>query len=116
MDAVEFLKEQERMCGSFESCLECPCDDQNNGFNMSCGRLKEEKPEAFVAIIEKWSKEHPVKTRQGEFLKMFPDVKIQKGVIDIGPCVLDRKIKDSCCGRHGTCFDCRKRYWLEEIG
>lgn len=114
MDAVEFLKEKERMCSKCGMCAVCPADKQNNGFDMDCDSLEVKKPEELVAIVEKWSAEHPVKTRQGEFLKMFPDVKIQNGVIDIGPCVIDKKIKDSC-GRHGTCFDCRKKYWLEEV-
>lgn len=115
MDAVEFLKEKERMCGSFESCLECPCDDQNNGFNMSCGCLKDEKPEEFVAIIEKWSAEHPVKTRQGEFLEIYPRARCKPdGILSMCPRHLDDDYKnDHDCSR-SLCGECRKQYWLTE--
>ena len=112
MNVVEFLKESKRLCASFKYCKECPVYVDFSGCAVKpIVGANEEKTEA---IIEKWSREHPAKTRQSEFLKMFPDVKIQNGVIDIGPCVIDKKIKDSC-GRHGTCFDCRKKYWLEEV-
>lgn len=26
----------------------------------------------MISIVEQWSKDHPIKTRQSEFLKMFP--------------------------------------------
>lgn len=119
MDAVEFLKEKERMCRSYncESCVKCPCEDINNGFDMTCEDLAIEKPEAFVAIIEKWSAKHPVKTRQSEFLEMFPDAKINSdGVIDIAPCFFDKKIEHHCDEKYDSCDDCYKEYWLSEIG
>lgn len=119
MEAVKFLKEEDRMCDKYKyssdhTCSDCPCHSKRNGTDEICISLRKTDPAKYVEIVEKWSADHPVKTRQSEFLKMFPDVKIQNGVIDIGPCVIDKKIKDSC-GRHGTCFDCRKKYWLEEV-
>ena len=113
MDAVEFLKEKERMCRSYncESCVKCPCDDINNGFDMTCDCLEAENPERFVDIVERWSNEHPKKTRQGEFLKMFPNAKIEEGCLLICPIHCDKNEK---CGA-GRCVDCRKKYWLSEI-
>ena len=111
MDAVEFLKNKERMCREFESCSKCPADDQNNGLYMTCDCLETEKPEEFVAIVEKWSAEHPVNTRQSEFLKMFPNAKIKRGGVDICPCRVDTNMKCPVV----DCNDCRKEYWLEEI-
>ena len=64
MDAVEFLKEKERMCSKSGGCSKCPADYQNNGFCMDCEDLEDEKPEEFVTIVEMWSAEHPIKTRQ----------------------------------------------------
>ena len=110
MDAVEFLKIESRMCSEHTNCKECPVSSEKNGVGETCSYLRRFHTEKYVSAVEKWSKEHPIKTRQSEFLKMFPDVKIQHDVIDIGPCILDKKIKDSC-GRNGTCFDCRKKYW-----
>ena len=116
MDEVEFLKEKERMCSKCSACSRCPACKENNGFNMDCEDLQIENPEEFVAIIEKWSVEHPVKTRQGEFLKMFPNVKINSdGVIDIDPCFLDKKIEHHCDEKYDNCDDCYKEYWLSEI-
>lgn len=117
MDAVEFLKEKERMCRSYncESCVKCPCEDINNGFYMTCEDLEIKNPEEFVAIIEKWSVEHPVKTRQSELLKMFPGTRINlDGVIDIDPCFFDKKIEHHC-EKYDSCDDCYKEYWLSEI-
>lgn len=111
MDALKFLEECARMCNSIKECSSCPAYGKNCYITSV---LDSRDKEPLVLAVEKWSKEHPIKTRQSEFLKMFPDVKIQHDVIDIGPCILDKKIKDSC-GRNGTCFDCRKKYWLEEV-
>ena len=111
MDAVEFLKEKERMCRNCESCSKCPADDQNNGLDMTCDCLEAEKPEEFVAIVERWSAEHPVKTRQSEFLEMFPNANTQGGCLLICPFYLDKNEKCAC----GSCADCQKEYWLAEV-
>lgn len=113
MDAVEFLKEKERMCSKCSACSRCPVDKKNSGFYMDCEDLQIENPEDFVAIIEKWSVEHPVKTRQGEFLKMFPNAQtLQNGVLIVCPKLVDSEYKNNC---NGPCIDCRKKYWLSEI-
>ena len=115
MDAVEFLKEKERMCNKCSACSGCPVCKENNGFNMDCEDLQIENPEEFVAIIEKWSVEHPAKTRQSELLKMFPGTRINlDGVIDIDPCFFDKKIEHHC-EKYDSCDDCYKEYWLSEI-
>ena len=58
--------------------------------------------------------EHPVKTRQGEFMKMFPDVELEDNIIKILPCEINTKIKDKCY-RLRPCYGCRKKYWLAEV-
>lgn len=61
MDAVKYIKEFKRMCGSHPDCSDgCP-------LKRRCGLLwntnvNSESIEAIVAIVEKWSKEHPLKT------------------------------------------------------
>ena len=113
MDAVKFLKEYNRMCKSYgHDCGECGIDKMRNG--DGCTSIIHAHPEEAVSIVGKWSAEHPIKTRQSEFLKMFPDVKFADGVIDICPCQIDTKIKDNC-SRLSPCFNCRKEYWLAEV-
>lgn len=111
MDAVEFFKEKERMCSKYGMCAVCPADRQNNGFDMYCDDLEVKKPEELVAIVERWSAEHPKKTRQSRFLEMFPNAKIEEGCLLICPIHCDKNEK---CGA-GRCVDCRKKYWLSEI-
>lgn len=112
MDAVEFLKEKERMCSKCSACSRCPVCKENNGVYMDCEDLQIENPEEFVAIIEKWSVEHPVKTRQSEFLKMFPNAKMTElGSLKICPADVDRNIE--CSGE--SCTNCRGKYWLTEV-
>ena len=122
MDAVEFLKKQYRMCEALNShCEECGLSYVNNKTDHVCGDFIKKHPEETVAIVEKWSKEHPIKTRQSEFLKMFPDAQIFKGVLKIEPCeLIDSKLNSEEChsydefGLSGS-YECRKNYWLEEV-
>lgn len=90
MDALEFLKEERRMCNSFDiGCVKCPLGD------IGCCVSPEETDEEFereIAIVEQWSKEHPRKTRQSVFLEQFPNVRFDiNGIIDISPCQVDQE-------------------------
>ena len=75
---------------------------------------KKNHPEDAVAIVEKWSAEHPVKTRQSEILKIIPDATIRNGILITKPCEVNEKIKDRC-KKYDYCRDCRKEYWLAEV-
>ena len=105
MDAVEYVKQRKRMCDYYthNNCSKCPafsCEE--------CGGLN--GISTMVPIVEQWAKEHPVKTRQSEFLKQWPDARIDDGVIFLGPCVIDKS--------HKCTLDCKKcchDYWLKEI-
>lgn len=113
MDAVEFLKALGRLCNNYPCGDNCPlidsCDDESND-----GYVRK------VQIVEQWAKEHPVKTRQNEFLKQWPDAEIgDDGYPSVGPCQLykDMKEKDEngvCCKNCG-CGICRRDFWLKEI-
>lgn len=91
MDAVKFLKEKKRMCDFFHNqalCSKCPIQKLECG----TGELYDvEHMIAAVGAVEKWAKEHPKKTRQSEFLKLFPDVRRKDGVVDLHPCMIDTK-------------------------
>lgn len=112
MDAVKYLKEIVRMCKSMECCKDCafsggittfPCKSTNK-------KLEYRNPEEAVAIVEKWAAEHPVKTRQSEFLKIFPDA----APLGISPCRIDINMAGSeCCNK--SCAKCRREYWNQEV-
>lgn len=111
MDAVEFLRARRKLCDDNVCGESCPlfdcCDD-----DLEDDRVRQ------VLAVEQWAKEHPVKTRQSEFLKMWPDVEMVKGKPNIYPCVLDAKefIKDGKCREaHEGCEQCRHDFWLAEI-
>lgn len=89
MDAVEYLIEKRRATGNCNgACSQCIISSYKNGIGCSCNDLELRYPEKAVEIVEKWAAEHPKKTRQSEFLKMFPnarirgDVKVEFVVVD----------------------------------
>ena len=113
MDAVEYVKQRKRMCDYYANCGDCPavqyeeCSSLNGIANL-------------VPIVEKWAKEHPVKTRQSEFLKMWPDAEIGgDGLLSIAPCQLNIELlqceSQKDCEERGVCGKCRCDFWLKEI-
>lgn len=118
MDAVNFIVTRDRMCRSFNNrCRGCEIANRMDG-NESCNDYIKRCPAEAVAIVEKWSKEHPRKTRQSEFLKMFPRVeKAADGMVAFCPEDMDSKfvcpIKNG--GYRDQCIGCREKYWLEEV-
>lgn len=113
MDAVEYVKQRERMCAYYGSCDKCLANKV-----MGCASLV--KISQMVPIVEQWAKEHPVKTRQGDLLKMFPSALTADGVLCICPRTLDLKTYDidsGCIHMYDgvRCKDCRRDFWLKEI-
>ncbi len=105
MDAVEFLKERTRMCNYYMNyCRNCPGNETEYCATLCANAID------LVPIVEKWAKEHPVKTRQSEFLKMYPNARIADGVIFLGPCAIDNSYKCML-----DCKKCCRDYWLKEI-
>ena len=69
-----------------------------------------------VSKVEQWAKDHPVKTRQSELLKLFPNVKIDDGVIAFCPRNFFPEVERSTyCKKYDKCRECRKDYWLTEV-
>ena len=62
MDAVEYVKQRARMCDYYVNCGDCPASNYER-----CASL--DGIPNLVSIVEQWAKEHPIKTRQSEFLK-----------------------------------------------
>lgn len=117
MDAVEFLKAKNRMCREYgelpEDCFACPIGNDSGG--CQAGVLENQKvtEEILVQIVERWAAEHPKKTRQSEFLKMFPNARIRGDVLEIRPCDTDDNIE--CTDRDERCYECYRKYWLAEV-
>ena len=116
MDAVEFLKARSRMCNDNVCEGDCPL------FYCCNDRIDDNMVE-LVSIVEQWAKEHPVKTRQSEFLKMFPNARIESdGMPSICPIVVDKRCQNKdddalCCfvRDEEKCYKCRRDFWLKEI-
>jgi hypothetical protein len=75
----------------------------------------QEKASGMVSTVEQWAKEHPAKTRQSEFLKLFPYARVKKanGLPIVSPCDLDVKLAGKCEGI--PCQECWKKFWLAEV-
>lgn len=119
MDAVKFIRGRDRMCRTFNMrCRGCEIADRMEG-NESCNDYIKRCPTEAVEIVEKWSKEHPRKTRQNEFLKLFPRVSMTAdSVIAFCPESMDSAFVCPIKERDNydpECGECRKKYWLEEV-
>lgn len=114
MDAVEFIRERNRMCKQFSSCAECPA----NG--VICGTIGETNDaERLVQIVEAWAKEHPRKTRQDEFLERWPEAQVDKdGILFICPANIAKNQRGEyggCANPMEPCPKCRRRFWQQEV-
>lgn len=119
MDAVEFFEEHDRMCNSFGG--DCTCCEiyKVTMSNLTCNAFIFTRPREMVAIVERWAKDHPRKTRQSELLKLFPRVSMTAdGVIAFCPESMDSTFVCPIKERDRydpECGDCRRKYWLEEV-
>lgn len=118
MDAVKFTRAAMRMCNDYyskyRSCL--------SGDNTSCkldSSYSAISAEAKVAIVEQWAERHPAKTRQSEFLKLFPGAAPTKdGVLAICPKAFSTEYKDEmglCKWHYAECDNCCRKFWLAEV-
>ena len=111
MDAVEFVKTLGRMCNV--ECAKCEFWKRRSSFE-SCNVWQKNHPEEAVAIVERWAKEHPVKTRQSEFLKHYPDARIlAHGCLNACPMNVFSDTGINCNAQ--PCHECKKEFWLAEV-
>lgn len=89
MDAIKFINEAKRMCKSFgDDCTGCPAFDNSLTLCKLCIYC-EYSEEEKLSIVEKWSKEHPAKTRQSVFLEQYPEARIRSdGVLSVCPAAI----------------------------
>ena len=116
MDAVKFIEERNRMCKSFgDRCTGCPASDDCGccAVDQAVDQASTLDATAQVAIVEKWSAAHPRKTRQSEFLNLFPDADLSTGTVNVCPNSL---YKCKCyCARYQNCLSCKREFWSQEI-
>lgn len=109
MDAVEFLDKVDRLSkrGSTEEKMRYT-DYRAAGDNVGA-----------VKFVERWAVAHPIKTRQSEFLKQWPDASIDDlGVLKVCPSPIStshRNAHGGCTYSGGNCSDCRRKFWLAEV-
>ena len=101
-----------RMCSApiydtYSECRNCPLSSYNNYLGEPCGNFLRDHPDKANEIILKWCKEHPVKTRQDRFLKMFPNA----NPLLICPATMGANIN---CAKM-DCNKCQHDYWLAEV-
>lgn len=118
MNAVKFFEERDRMCRFLRlECKKCGIDALGRD-SVGCFGAIRKYPAEAVEIVERWAKEHPKKTRQSEFLKMFPRTGMDAdGIVEFCPMSMD--LDFPCPARQSLnyhCPECRKKYWLEEVG
>ena len=112
MDALEFIRERNRMCKSFGvECKNCPANKDSRCIDIN---LDEE----IVPIVEKWSKENPHKTRLDVFLEQHPEEKLNvREVLDLCPITSATYEYGSghCKNPDKSCGLCRREFWLEKV-
>ena len=118
MDAIKFIKESNRMCLSFDQCVGCPAIDKCSSL-CKMNPDRECSAEEKLSIVEKWSEEHPVETRQSVFLKQYPEASIGiDGVLKVCPMLISSTHRDNnglCAYVELECEDCRREFWMQEV-
>ena len=114
MDAVEFFKTVNRLCKN-QSCKECPVyKDMYCMIGFDDNSIK--SIDETVSKVEQWAKDNPVKTRQSELLKLFPNAKTDGGAIIFCPRNFLPEVEgEAYCKKHDKCRECRKEYWLADV-
>mgnify|MGYP004514926913 CR=1 FL=1 len=99
MDVIEFVKTLQRIAKK----------NNKTEYNIAIN----DNPNILVEMVKEWAKENPVKTRQDEFLKLFPNAPFDNhGVILICPYDIDKNFK--CCDSN-SCVDCTRDYWMQGV-
>lgn len=107
------MTKRTRRQGCKIKCSECPLSSQNNGTSdsMSCITFEMYHPEKAIAIVQKWSDEHPQKTYLSEFLKNHPNALLNDdGTPTFCPYRLGLMGADDC-RKDGNCVKC----WTQPI-
>ena len=109
MDAVKYLKEKERMTDKCRiSCNTCRLYFRDIDGELKC--MQHDYPEEAVSIVEKWSKEHPIKTMLQYFIEQHPKAKLDPdGTPAVCPYQLRYTDDDGCPYGNFNCVVCWNR-------
>lgn len=109
---MKFIEERNRMCDYYTKndgiggCANCP------EFDSACNVVRYVTPE-YIADVEKWSQEHPRKTRQDVFLAHYPDAALDDGALRVCPRNVCKSAELNC--NNATCYLCKRAFWLQEV-
>lgn len=105
MDAVECMKAVTRMLKS--GTIDC-------AIQKYISAQKKNDYEGMVEAAEQWAADHPIKTRQSEFLKHYPDARITTcGCLNVCPMNVFSDTGINC--NEQPCYECKKTFWLAEV-
>lgn len=99
MDAVRFIEERNRMCGTMSEV-----------WGVDAVQI--------VKNTEEWAAAHPRKTRQSIFIENYPYAKIDsRSVLYVCPADV---YGDNVCPKKKDaapiiCYDCRHEFWPQEV-
>lgn len=105
MDAVKFIEEHRRMY-------------KVTGKHLPT--LAEGIPaEDVVKEVEEWAAAHPRKTRKSVFLEKYPEALVfDGGTLSACPVLFSfgyRNAYGGCASPYGSCADCRREFWMQEV-
>ena len=127
MDTVKFIEERNRMCKSFDAACHdaelqrCPAFKViKNELLCAVGRESTLDATAQIAIVEEWSAAHPRKTRQSVFLEQYPEalVLVDGGTLSSCPVLFSSEYRNAyggCASPYGSCAECRREFWMQEV-
>lgn len=105
MDALKFLEEFDRMCNRYVKnyCKGCPRAE-----SPDCGvdKMNEEERAKLISDVEKWSKEHPPRTRLQDFLEKHPNAPMEADGTPAICCIDLGYRREDCDPIKGSCVDC----------
>lgn len=101
MDAVRYIEERARMCKEYDYCKGCQINKARENTTWH--------PKDAVAIVEKWSEEHPQKTLKDDFLERCPGAELNCAN---EPIVCAKSVYGAAvanCDSYRSCSDCWNR-------
>ena len=98
MDAVKFIEERNRMCGTMSEV-----------WGVDAAQI--------VKNTEEWSAAHPRKTRRSVFLERYPNAKVvtDTDIPCVYPCDIEQGMEDVNHCESLSCYDCRREFWGQEV-
>ena len=97
MDAVKFIEERNRMCGTMSEV-----------WGVDAAQI--------VKNTEEWAAAHPRKTRQSVFLEQYPQADIDNtGLLILCPKCISADIRGTANCMRQRCSDCRRKFWMQEV-